>query len=169
MRIDFTKEPVDLIDSELIVAPFFLDDRPLKGAAGLFDWRMEGFFTNLIREGRIEGRLGESLLTPPRRIAARRIILFGLGRREAFNKERRIEALDIMISKALDLGVNNFHLCVRRLAGEGDDPAEAAKELAAIIEKRGDTFGVRSTATLLVDEKAFGEFVESSAPSLDGS
>lgn len=65
-------------DLLLLVRP---EDRPLRGLAGLVDWRLLGELSRLLRRALFEGRAGESLLTVAgRRLPARRIFLYGLGR-----------------------------------------------------------------------------------------
>jgi hypothetical protein len=72
---------------DALVLTFFRDERPLRGAAGLADWRLCGRLSRLIKLGRIRGEPGESLLMPPgRRLPFRRIVLFGLGSARPFDE-----------------------------------------------------------------------------------
>lgn len=69
---------------EALVLPFFSDERPLRGAAGLVDWRLCGRLSRMLQSGRVRGALGEATLYPPpstpsRRIPFPRLVLFGLG------------------------------------------------------------------------------------------
>ncbi|HLU65692.1 MAG TPA: M17 family peptidase N-terminal domain-containing protein [Kofleriaceae bacterium] len=73
---------------DALVLTFFRDERPLRGAAGLVDWRLCGRLSRLIKLGRIRGEAGESLLMPPgRRLPFSRIILFGLGAAGPFDEQ----------------------------------------------------------------------------------
>ena len=73
---------------DALVLTFFRDERPLRGAAGLADWRLCGRLSRLIKLGRIGGEAGESLLMPPgRRLPFRRVMLFGLGPTRPFDEE----------------------------------------------------------------------------------
>jgi hypothetical protein len=75
--------------SDALVLTFFRDERPLRGAAGLADWRLCGRLSRLIKLGRIRGDAGESLLMPPgRRLPFQRIILFGLGSARPFDDDQ---------------------------------------------------------------------------------
>jgi hypothetical protein len=75
-------------EDDTLVLTFFADERPLRGAVGLVDWRLCGRISRLIKQGRISGRRGETLLLPPgRRLPFLRILLFGLGRSESFNED----------------------------------------------------------------------------------
>lgn len=69
---------------ELLVAPFFSDERPLRGAAGLCDWRMCGRLSRLILAERITGDRGEVTLLPGRRLAFPKLLLFGMGASDEF-------------------------------------------------------------------------------------
>jgi hypothetical protein len=73
---------------EALVLTFFVDERPLRGAAGLADWRLCGRLSNLIKGERITGVRGEQLLLPPgRRLSFSRLLLFGLGDSFKFSEE----------------------------------------------------------------------------------
>src|SRR5438874_9265009 len=50
---------------EALVLPFFSDERPLRGAAGLCDWRLCGRLSRLLASGRVQGQWGETTLYPP--------------------------------------------------------------------------------------------------------
>ena len=49
---------------DALVLTFFREERPLRGAAGLADWRLCGRLSRLIKLGRLRGDNGESLLMP---------------------------------------------------------------------------------------------------------
>jgi hypothetical protein len=71
-----------------LVLTVFKDERPLRGAAGLCDWRLGGRLSRLIQRGRLGGAEGETLLMPPgRRLPFRRILVAGLGRQGRFDDE----------------------------------------------------------------------------------
>lgn len=72
---------------DALVLTFFSGERPLRGAAGLADWRLCGRLSRLIKQGRMRGEAGEALMMPPgRRLPFRRILLFGLGRGAPFDE-----------------------------------------------------------------------------------
>lgn len=74
--------------ADLAVFPFFVDERPLSGLLGLFDWRSAGRFTRLVDvEGEAAGAVGHALLTlGGRTLPARRVVLLGLGPTTAFDE-----------------------------------------------------------------------------------
>lgn len=74
---------------DALVLPVFKDDRPLRGAAGLADWRLCGKLSRLIKAQRATAEAGESLLLPPgRRLRFSRILWFGLGDARGYTDER---------------------------------------------------------------------------------
>jgi hypothetical protein len=60
---------------------FFIDERPLRGVAGLADWRLGGRLSRLLKSGRMVGARGEVTLLPPsrHRLPFERLVIFGLG------------------------------------------------------------------------------------------
>lgn len=54
--------PPDRMEGEVVVAFFFDDDRPLKGAAALIDWRLNGHLTRQLLDGAVTGASRDALL-----------------------------------------------------------------------------------------------------------
>lgn len=74
---------------DALVLPVFEDDRPLRGAAGLADWRLCGRLSHLVRSDRATAASGETLLLPPGpRLQFRRILWFGLGDAKGYTDDR---------------------------------------------------------------------------------
>ncbi|MDR0966158.1 MAG: peptidase M17 [Myxococcales bacterium] len=64
------------------------DERPLRGLAGFFDWRLCGSLSNVLRAEHFVGALGVPMLFPiARDLPVRRAFCFGLGERSAFQPE----------------------------------------------------------------------------------
>ena len=74
---------------DCLVLPVFKDDRPLRGAAGLADWRLCGRLSRLVKANKANGEAGETLMLPPgRRLPFSRILWFGLGESKGYSDER---------------------------------------------------------------------------------
>lgn len=74
---------------DCLVLPVFKDDRPLRGAAGLADWRMCGRLSRLLKANKANGEAGETLMLPPgRRLPFAKILWFGLGDAKGYSDER---------------------------------------------------------------------------------
>ncbi len=86
--------PLDLVrwdeaPRDCLVLPVFKDDRPLRGAAGLADWRLCGRLSRLIKTNVASAEAGESILLPPgRRLRFSKILWFGLGDAKGYSDER---------------------------------------------------------------------------------
>jgi hypothetical protein len=73
------------VEADVLVAPFFADDRPLRGPAAWADWRLCGLLDDALAAGRLPLGLGAATLAlSDGRLAVRRILLIGLGPRAAF-------------------------------------------------------------------------------------
>lgn len=109
MKTRLLSTDIDRIETEVVILPFFSDEKPLKGAAGLMDWRMRGQISRLISEGRISGDKGEStLILPEYRISAKKILMAGLGDSSRFNESELKEAGSRIIEQMAHIKVNDF-------------------------------------------------------------
>jgi hypothetical protein len=76
----------DEIAADALVVTMFRDERPLRGAAGLCDWRLGGRLSRLVQDDRVGGAEGEALLMPgTRRLPFARVLVAGLGRQGSFD------------------------------------------------------------------------------------
>ena len=74
---------------DCLVLPVFRDDRPLRGAAGLADWRLCGRLSRLLKARRATGDRGETIMMPPgRRLPFARLMWFGLGDAKGYTDDR---------------------------------------------------------------------------------
>jgi hypothetical protein len=73
---------------ELCACGIWSDERPMRGLAGLLDWRLGGRLSTLVKSGFLEGALGESLLMPGRpQVPFEKVLVVGLGSRSHFGDE----------------------------------------------------------------------------------
>lgn len=73
---------LDRLELDVLVVGIFAEDRPLKGTAGLCDWRLNGRLSAIIQTEGFSGQPGETLLTDTnQRLASARMLLLGLGSR----------------------------------------------------------------------------------------
>jgi hypothetical protein len=71
---------VSELKTEALCLPFYRDERPLRGPAGLVDFRLCGRVSKLIATGRMHGDVGEAVLMPARpRLFAERLVWLGAG------------------------------------------------------------------------------------------
>jgi hypothetical protein len=75
---------------ELFIVPIYSDVRPLRGPAGLLDWRLCGDLSAALREEKLTGEVGEKLLLPTRRIPWQAVLVVGSGPSRGFDEKRFI-------------------------------------------------------------------------------
>lgn len=101
----------DEADREALLLPIFADERPLRGAAGLCDWRLCGRLSRLIKASRVAGAAGETLMMPPgRRLRWRRLVLFGLGASKDYGEDRFRRDVRWIRKVAADAGLADYAL-----------------------------------------------------------
>lgn len=97
---------------ELLALPFFEDERPLRGAAGLCDWRLCGRLSRLLLAGRIGGSFGETTLLPAQRLPWSKLLLFGLGASDRFDEAAYRESVEGLRQVIGRLGVRRYALAL---------------------------------------------------------
>ncbi len=125
---------LDGVESEVLALPFFSDLRPLRGAAGLVDWRMCGFLSKLLIRGQVDGSVGELTLLPSaERLTVDKILLVGLGESEAFEPKR----FDAAVRQVLQTATRaRMRSCVLELPGRSIGaipPADAMERFLRIV------------------------------------
>lgn len=94
-------ESIDGLQAQLAVFPFFADERPLRGAAGLADWRLGGALSRKLMAGYLDGAFGEKgMLASPAKLRVDAVLLFGLGPSHALDEAGVAEAC-ALIAKAI--------------------------------------------------------------------
>ena len=119
----------------------FKDDRPLRGAAGLADWRLCGRLSRLVSTQRATSEQGETLLLPPgRRLRFQRVMWFGLGDAKGYTDDRFRRDLAWILGRSQAL--MSHHLRALREAGLVTSRREArmvfyslTAEATAILER----------------------------------
>lgn len=87
--VSATALSLDELQTEILVLPFFSDERPLEGAAGLIDWRLCGALSRRLMSAYIDGHFGEkALVAVPSKLKSDALLLVGLGVSAAFGEER---------------------------------------------------------------------------------
>jgi hypothetical protein len=115
-----TWRALDGLAADAWAAPVFSDERPLRGVAGLLDWRLSGRLSAWLRAGQLVGAPGERLVFPPPggKVNTRAVVLFGLGRSRDFDEANYREALRATRRALVALGGERFALALPQLRGE---------------------------------------------------
>jgi hypothetical protein len=78
--LDASFDALDTLSVETLALFMLSDKRPLRGGAGVVDWRLCGELSRSLQSGGLTGKVGERLLMPTHgRIGARRLLVFGAG------------------------------------------------------------------------------------------
>jgi hypothetical protein len=100
---------------EALILPFFSDERPLRGAAGLCDWRLCGRLSRMLAAGRVGGGFSETTLYPPvvagrPRLPFPALLMFGLGPSERFDEACARDASRKIVEVVGRMGLKRYAL-----------------------------------------------------------
>ncbi len=96
----------------MLIVPVYSSERPLKNSAGLLDWRLYGFISRMIRDGRLSGQSGEHVLIPfHHHLGSRHVLCVGMGPRNYLTDERVATEIGATASKKIkQLGFKHVKL-----------------------------------------------------------
>lgn len=118
--VEIESRPLPRVEVDLVAAGFFADERPLRGAAGMADWRLCGLISELLGKGRLRGELGEAILVPTGgRLRAPRVLFLGLGQSDDFREQQLSQVRSLSadaVLRSLQLGVRTLALAPPGLA-----------------------------------------------------
>ena len=130
--IELDTDAAERMRADLLVAPFFLGERPLRGAAGRIDWRLGGHLSAMLARGAFDGAADQAVLVPTgARLRAPRALLIGLGAREGFAPRTLRAVARQAVARAAALRAGTVALMLPAEA-EGGLPAERAAAAALI-------------------------------------
>lgn len=116
IKYDFVSsapQSLDELQTDLVVLPFFADERPLNGAAGLIDWRLCGALSRKLMAGYIDGAFGEkALLTAPGKLKSEALLLVGLGDSPTFDAGIAAKACGLIADALRDAKVSTAALAL---------------------------------------------------------
>ncbi len=140
--------------------PFFEDERPLRGVAGLCDWRLGGRLSRLLGAGapepRLRGSFGDKLLLPTgEKLPFGRLVLFGLGAAAAFTEERARVAGRELLATLHALGGEDRARAASIVPPGRSTGALSARQALAILLEAADV--LPEGAGLLVVESVAGQ------------
>jgi hypothetical protein len=149
---------------DCLVLPVFRDDRPLRGAAGLADWRLCGKLSRLLKASRASADAGETMLLPPgRRLSFSRVMWFGLGDAKGYSESRFRVDLTWIAQVVAKAGMRDFTL---QLPGRASGLIGARRAIEIVLEDHDladlpitvieDPAGQKDIAELLRGQRAAG-------------
>ncbi|HEY6877932.1 MAG TPA: M17 family peptidase N-terminal domain-containing protein [Polyangiales bacterium] len=142
---------LDVLKTELLCVPVFSDERPLRGAAGLVDWRLCGRLSALLVQGQLSGEFDHALLMPPpeRRLAAERLLCLGAGARDSVDAIRLRLYLRAVLQRVISMRVRTVALALPHASLTWLSPEQAVDTLleeAQAFSERIDELCVIDTA-----------------------
>jgi len=149
--------PVDLHrwdrgpEGDILVVPIWTDVRPLRGPTGLLDWRLCGKLSQMIREGRVSGALGEKLLLVTSRLRWSRVLGIGAGPSIGFGGDCYRAVVECALEAARGIGA--AHVAIA-LPGRDIDlikPDLAMRSLLEAIDKSHGEQGTWLRAITIID------------------
>jgi hypothetical protein len=152
--------------ADLLVVGFYSDVRPLRGAAGLLDWRFDGRLSALIVAGSLSGALDEQLLMlTQKRLPWRLALVAGLGPVAALDETRFVRVVNRTLSTMRGLGLARLAIA---LPGRDADRIPARLALQLFLKEAEETLpGIVAELTLIetaAGQKELGEVVRRRGP-----
>jgi leucyl aminopeptidase len=142
MQVRFTVPELQQIDAlrcEALALPFFSDERPLRGALGLIDWRMCGFVSRLRMQERVRGDALETVLLPARpKLTMDKLFLFGLGPQDEFDTKHMRRAVEHMLNTLSRARVRTTALALPGRATARITPEKAIEAFLAVSANNDD-------------------------------
>lgn len=122
-RIDINK-----LDGDVLFLGLRENERPLGGLTGLVDWRMGGFFSEIVSKKRFTGELSDKLLVHTRgKIPIPRIVVVGMGNNLQLKGFREVGKVFRSIFN--DLGGKNVSIGMDTVVSDwGLDPVSVTTE-----------------------------------------
>ncbi len=118
IQLKITSDSLDEVSNELALVLAYQDVRPLKGQAGLLDWRLNGYLSDLIMQNRFQGEEGEALLMPSlNRVGVKEILILGLGDSKNIGDQNLPNYVSMILEKLLKKRNTSFCLSLSDLAG----------------------------------------------------
>jgi hypothetical protein len=126
---------LDEANVEAAVGSFWQDERPMRGLAGLLDWRLAGRLSTLLASGWVRGEPGEVLLVPGKpHVPFEKILLVGLGARGSFDEDAFRSGVQRMAAALEGLRVRR---AVVELPGRGTASIDAERAITLALECLG--------------------------------
>jgi hypothetical protein len=127
---------LDETPAELLACCAWKGEQPMRGLAGLLDWRLSGKLSKLARERYLLGERGEVLFVPVRpRLPFEKLLVFGLGERAQWNEAAFREVVAHMTDALEGLQVRRAVVELPGRAAAGVSAEKALEIVAASAEQ----------------------------------
>jgi len=117
---------LDETAAELCACCIWSDERPMRGLAGLLDWRLAGRLSAMQKRGFLFGKRGEVLLVPGKpHIPFEKVLVLGLGARSAFCEGDFRDAVGLLARTLVGVRVRKAIVELPGRVGDAVDPERA--------------------------------------------
>lgn len=128
---------LDRLRCEAIALPVLSDERPLRGALGLVDWRMCGLVSKLLLSGAVKADPMQIALVPGRpKLVVDKVFLFGAGPSAELDADRQRALVEHMLDTAARAGVRTSAIVLPGRSTHLVAPAAAMELLVSVMRKR---------------------------------
>jgi len=138
MKVKILSEPIDKMPSDTLVLSVFKDEKPLKGANGLVDWRQCGLLSKLLMNNTFSGEYKEvALILSDKRKRAPKILIVGLGESKEFNEARLEEIVSFTAASLKKIDVKKISLAI---PGSSYFPQNYSKSTEIVITSFAESY-----------------------------
>jgi hypothetical protein len=132
--VELTPRPLERVESDVAVAGFFADERPLRGGIARADWRLCGGLSKRIARGDLLGERGDAMLMGcGRALRSPRLLVVGLGERREFDLARLSDEMSGAMRRCV--GLRCFDIALSPLGVAADDVPRHVPALVAGIRE----------------------------------
>lgn len=143
INLKITSDSLDEIDSQVALILSYSDIRPLKGQAGLVDWRLNGYLSHLIGQERFSGQMGEALLMPSQgRLGPKELMVLGLGQQGHLREEDYPRLVTMVLERILLKKNNSISLSLSDLASGMFEWRNTVRLFMSMLSGREEDFQI---------------------------
>ncbi|KXG44156.1 leucyl aminopeptidase [Tepidibacillus infernus] len=112
MKIEFLNQPVTSIQTDLLVLGHYSENTKPQGKLADVDQALDGAISDLIQQGEITGKAKETTLIHTfGKISAKRILVIGLGEKDAFDQDMVREIAAVAVKTAIKVKAKKVASC----------------------------------------------------------
>lgn len=153
IELTLTNKTIDEIPSQLALITTFEDVRPLKGSAGLVDWRLNGKLSNFFIHRKLQGSKGEALLMPARgRLDSSELLVLGMGPKTAMQDSDTPHIINNIVEKLMMKKSHSFCLSISDLVPGMFEWRNAVRLFVSMLSGRDEQMHIT-----LVEDRSYIE------------
>src|SRR5688500_5555737 len=131
--LEAVRADVTRVETAALIVNLYQDVKAPAGATGAIDAALDGAIAQLVADGEITGRLEEvTIVHTAGRIPARRVVVVGLGKREACTLDDMRKAAGAATRRLLRHGITRFHTILHG-GGDPDATGWSPRDLAQAV------------------------------------